>query len=127
MSSPLPPLNPAADSENPVREAVLNIRDWFAAQEQYIWVLVFLVLLADFLLTLYGFQLGLVESNPFALSLLAMFGAPGIFGLKLGVLLLALFLRWLTPDQYGVIVPLSLIGPWSYAVAANAMLILRVV
>ena len=123
MSSTISPLNPADDPETPVPETVTTVVDWFAARERYIWILVFVVLLADFSLTVYGFQLGLVESNPLARWLLAMFGVAGIFGLKLGVLLLALLLRLLMPDQYGLLVPASLLGPWSYAVLVNAMLI----
>lgn len=95
----------------------------FRVHEHVLWVGVVLVFLADLLLTLYGFNIGLVERNPIARHLFAAYGVFGIVGLKVAALLFAAGLRVLIPDEYGPIVPLSLAIPWLYALGVNAYLI----
>lgn len=100
-------------------------RVWWTLQrhERALWGFVLAALLVDFGLTVYGFQLGLVERNPLARDLLASYGIPGIAGLKLAALALAAGLRLPLPAEYGSIVPLALLLPWLYAVGVNVLLV----
>lgn len=113
--------------ERSAQKLVHTVTGWFDAREDALWALIGMVFVADIGLTLYGFELGLVESNPLALWLLGLFGVAGIIGLKVGVFGLAVVLRVVIPEGYGVVVPISLLGPWAYAAVSNAVLILRVV
>lgn len=94
------------------------------ARERELWVLVVGALFVDFGLTLYGLQLGLVERNPLARSLITAYGFPAVLVLKGGALAIAAILRTLLPEAYGAMVPLALAISWGYAVAVNISLIL---
>lgn len=91
--------------------------------ERELWLFVLVLFTVDLGLTLYGFELGFVERNPLARTLLLTYGIPGIVALKLGALALAGGFRYRIPSAYGAIVPLSLAIPWLYAVTVNALLI----
>lgn len=112
-----------SDTGSGAQVMIEDLRSWFARRERALWTLVIVVFLADLALTLYGFELGFDESNPVAVWLLARFGVVGIVALKVGVLLMALVFRWVIPEKYGVIVPLALVLPWTYAVLVNLVVI----
>lgn len=115
--------NRSIDDPGPVRGAITRLWRVINAKERELWILVVGMLLVDFGLTVYGFQLGLVERNPIALALLSTFGVPGLLALKGGALAIAAILRPLLPDEYGALVPLALTISWSYAIIVNTVLI----
>lgn len=80
-------------------------------------------MLADVTLTVYGRQLGLVESNPVARGVLSDVGVIGLVGLKGVALGIGGCCRLLVTDRYGAVVPIGLAVPSLAAVGVNTAVI----
>lgn len=99
------------------------LRSLLAAEREF-WLVAIGAMVADVHLTAQGLQLGLQEMNPVARQAIEEAGLFGLYGLKTGALFVALSLRPLVPDRYGVIVPIALAIPSVIAVGINtAMLV----
>lgn len=95
----------------------------FACAERELWALAVGAMVLDVLLTLYGLEQGLIETNPVARSALESAGAAGLYGLKLAAVGVGVVCLPLLPTQYRAIVPLALAVPSLGAAVINAMLI----
>lgn len=92
-------------------------------RESVLWAVVAASMVADLLLTYYGIERGLTESNPFARAGLERFGYGALVALKLFALGVALACRPLLPREYAAVVPLSLAIPWMGATLINVVTI----
>ncbi|MFC7006929.1 DUF5658 family protein [Halalkalicoccus salilacus] len=96
---------------------------WLSRREGALWAVVVALMLADTLLTYYGIERGLAETNPVARAGLERFGYATLGALKLLALGVALACRPLLPRGYTAVVPLSLALPWFVASLINAVVI----
>ena len=107
-------------------ERVRSISDALSDQGPRLWWLVGVALVTDVVLTLYGLSLNLVEMNPIAAFVIAEYGLPGMLGLKLLALLVAVAGWAVLPVAYARFVPLLVALPWGMASAVNAVLVVTV-
>ncbi|AGN02540.1 hypothetical protein L593_13005 [Salinarchaeum sp. Harcht-Bsk1] len=96
-----------------------------ARNERWLWAVAVLALLADVVTTLVGLQTGLAEGNPVVAGALADAGLLGFFGVKVGVLALAVGGRIAAPG-FRVAIPLGIAVPWLAAAGTNALLLFAV-
>lgn len=85
-----------------------------------LWAVVVASMVVDLLLTYYGVENGLTESNPVARAGLERFGYAALGALKLSALGVGLACRPLLPREYTAVVPLGLVTPWVVASLINA-------
>ncbi len=106
-------------------ETVPESRLWatLVRHETVLWVFVIVVMIADTLLTYYGLERGLVETNPVARLGLEQFGYASLGLFKILALGIGLACRPLLPQQYTPVVPLGLAIPWTVASFINLLVI----
>jgi len=94
--------------------------------EPELWALLFVMMVLDVILTIYGLQLGLVEGNPIARAAIDRFGAFGLVSLK-GLSIAIAIVGWARVERrFRGLVPLGISLVWGFAVAVNALLIVAV-
>lgn len=95
--------------------------------EPELWIALFVVMVLDVVLTMYGLHLGLAEGNPIARVAIDRFGVLGLLWLKafsIGVALVG----WARVERrFRALIPLGISAVWGFAVAVNATLIVAVV
>ena len=91
--------------------------------ERALWAVVGVSMLADFALTAYGLENGLVEANPVPSMALQAFGLFGLVFLK-GVVLAFGVAAWsVLPRRYSFVIPLGLSIPTVAAVLINVVML----
>ncbi|HKL29926.1 MAG TPA: DUF5658 family protein [Natrialbaceae archaeon] len=95
--------------------------------EPELWTALFVVMVLDVVLTMYGLHLGLAEGNPIARVAIDQFGVLGLVLLKAFSIGIAV-LGWARVERrFRALVPLGVSIVWGFAVAVNATLIVAVI
>lgn len=94
-----------------------------ARHRAVLWAIVVVAMIADTLLTYYGLERGLTETNPVARLGLQRFGYASLGLLKGFALGVGLCCRPLLPRRYSTVVPLGLAIPWIAASVINLVTI----
>lgn len=92
-------------------------------RDRHLWLLVFGVMVGDVVLTRYGLDLGLIETNPIALFGIETFGHAVLAYLKVPAILLGIVGWVLLPEHQRRLNLIGLAIPWSLATAVNLWLI----
>lgn len=112
-----------ADTRRPTHWLSTRFLAVIRSAERELWAIAITAMILDVQLTMQGLQLGLTEMNPVARQTIEQTGAIGLYALKACVVVLAVLLRPLVPDQYGGIVPFALAIPTVFAVGINSTLL----
>ena len=97
--------------------------EWLCGVQVHLWLFVVVGMLADIILTIYGLEVGLTETNPIAVAALDASGAAGLFVIKLAALGVGGLVWLLVPRRVEGIVPLGLLLPSLGAVGINLVMI----
>lgn len=106
-----------------VRTPASGLWSALSRHEGALWGIVAASLVADLLLTYYGVENGLTESNPVARVGFERFGYAALGALKLFALGVGVACRPLLPRAYTAVVPIGLAIPWVAAALINAVVI----
>lgn len=106
-----------------VRAPASDLWSVLSRHEGALWGVVAASMVADLLLTYYGVENGLTESNPVARAGFERFGYAALGALKLFALGIGFAFRPLLPRAYTAVVPLGLAIPWVAASLINAVVI----
>lgn len=90
------------------------------------WHLVVVALIADISLTMYGRQLGLIELNPLARTVIETYGYGAMVPMKTIVVMIAVAAWTVLPKNQRWLAPLSVAIPWTAASLINLGLIVSI-